>query len=127
MKRVLIVVALALVGWVAVDAMGDAFQTRPDSVPPDSVSEIVLEVRENGYLQPLGDGARNLWASCAGTTSRDVVADESFVEVEPGTFRVVVQPALGEHGQERLVGCLEDLTVERLQGDVVSVRHLPQG
>lgn len=124
MKGVLVVAALGLAAWVAVDAMGDAFQTRPDHVPPGLSSEVMLEVRENGYLQPLEDGARNLWAACAGTTSRDVVVDESFVEVEPGTFRVVVEPALGEHGQERLVGCLEDLTVERLRGNVVSVRHV---
>jgi hypothetical protein len=34
----------------------------------------------------------------------------------------VVEPALGEHARRRVVGCLEDATIERVFGDVREVR-----
>jgi hypothetical protein len=37
-------------------------------------------------------------------------------------YRVVLRPALGRHGELKLVGCLEDLTIDRVLADVKSVR-----
>ena len=42
-----------------------------------------------------------------------------------GRYRVVLAPAVGEHDQRKLVGCLEDLTIDRVRGDVVAFRHTP--
>jgi hypothetical protein len=42
-----------------------------------------------------------------------------------GRYRALLQPAVGQHDERQLVGCLEDLTVERVLGDVESVRTLP--
>ena len=34
---------------------------------------------------------------------------------------MTITPAIGEHGENRLVGCLEDLTIDRVIGDVVAI------
>ena len=44
-----------------------------------------------------------------------------------GRYRVVLRPAVGDHDERKLVGCLEDLTVDRVLGDVESFRTLPVG
>ena len=36
-------------------------------------------------------------------------------------MRFSVEPALGTHNRRKLVGCLGDSTIERLQGHVASV------
>jgi hypothetical protein len=122
LRNVVLAGALVVVGVLATDALGDLTQSRPDHVAPDSRSAIVLHVSGREYLQDLDDGARNLWAACAGTTSRRLVDDaDAFTEVGTDAYRFVVQPALGRHTRRKLVGCLEDLTVDNLVGDVVSI------
>jgi hypothetical protein len=44
-----------------------------------------------------------------------------------GRYRAVLHPALGKHDGRQLIGCLEDLTVDRVIADVESVRTLPAG
>ena len=38
------------------------------------------------------------------------------------TYRVVLAPAIGRHAKLKLVGCLEDFTIDRVFADVESVR-----
>lgn len=120
-RRVALVVVLLVVGAISVGELGDLTQTRPDHVDPESRSEIVLEVDTRNYHQPEGDAARNLWAACSGTTGRRLVADPGFVPVGDDEVRFSVEPGLGPHARQRLVGCLEDATIDRVRGDVESV------
>ena len=34
---------------------------------------------------------------------------------------MTIEPAIGEHGENRLVGCIEDVTLDRVKGQVVTV------
>jgi hypothetical protein len=120
--RVALVLFLLVVGAVTVEELGDLTQTRSDHVDPQSRSEIVLEVHTLRYHQPEEDAARNLWAACSGTTGRRLVADPGFVPVGDHTVRFSVAPGLGEHARRRLVGCLQDTTIDRIKGSVESVR-----
>jgi hypothetical protein len=120
--RVALVLFLLVVGAVTVGELGDLTQTRSDHVDPRSRSEIVLEVRTLRYHQPEEDAARNLWAACSGTTGRRLVADPGFVPVGDHEVRFSVAPGLGEYARRRLVGCLEDTTLDRVKGNVESVR-----
>ena len=120
--RVAIVLFLLVVGAVSVEELGDLTQTRSDHVDRQSRSEIVLEVHTRGYHQPTEDAARNLWAACSGTTTRQLVADPGFVPVSDDEVRFSVAPGLGEHAERRLVGCLQDTTIDRIKGSVESVR-----
>ena len=60
-----------------------------------------------------------LWAVCSstvgGTCRRRRAASAT-------AWRATVAPAIGEHGENRLVGCLEDVTIDRVLGDVVAIR-----
>jgi hypothetical protein len=120
--RVALVLFLLVVGAVTVEELGDLTQTRSDPVDPQSRSEIVLEVHTRRYHQPADDAARNLWAACSGTTTRRLVADPGFVPVGDDQVRFSVAPGLGEHAKRRLVGCLQDTTIDRIKGNVESVR-----
>lgn len=127
-RRVLLALVLVVVGVLTVDLLGDMTQTRPDTIVPGSRSEIVMDLDAQRYKHGLDVGASHLVAACAGTTRSVVLADPGVVRVEPGRYRFDVEPGLGAHNRRRLVGCLEDLTVDRLRADVVSVETLlPQG
>jgi hypothetical protein len=38
-----------------------------------------------------------------------------------GAYTVSISPAIGENGRKRLVGCLEDATLDRVVGHVRSI------
>ena len=62
--------------------------------------------------------AEGLWGACQGTARRRVV-EPGMQQVGDATFRIVVEPGLGRHARDRLTGCLEDLTIEEVQADVL--------
>ena len=95
------------------------------SLPRMSGIELVVELRSNGYFQPMEDGMRHLWSACAGQSPRTLVEPDGFVEVAPATYRFVVEPASGPSNERKLVGCLQDLTIKHLLGKVVSTRDIP--
>ena len=109
---------------MGVDVLGDLTQTRPDRPRPGWRSEMVIEVRARNEAHRPAGLAQRLWLACAHTAERKLVAP-GLTELPGGRARVVVEPALGHHARQRLRGCLEDLTIERARGHVVSVRHLP--
>ncbi|HEX2038367.1 MAG TPA: hypothetical protein VHF47_01400 [Acidimicrobiales bacterium] len=121
MKRALAVVAVAVGAVVAVDVLADYTQTRPDPRRHTSM-EIVFDVSTRNPKRPALLAAQGLWGACQGTVYRTTGA--GAVEVEGRRARVVVHPALGTHGQRRLRGCLEDVTVDRVKADVVHMREL---
>lgn len=115
------VLVLLAASVLAVDALGDLTQSRADHVAPDSRSEIVLSITTRDYRQPAETAAEALWSACAGTTNRRLVEDPGIVDIGGGRVRFSVTPALGQHAHRKLVGCLEDATIERVLGDVESV------
>jgi hypothetical protein len=123
-RRLLLVVALVVVGVASVDGLGDLTQSRADRVVPGSRSELVVAVRDKGYRPGSDQGARNLVAACAGTGGHNQVDGGSIELVGDGTVRFSVEPALGTHNRRKMVGCLEDATIDRLRGDVVSIETI---
>ena len=121
MKRLLVVAALVGLVVAAVDMLGDLTQTRPDRVVPGSRSEVVVEVRSNDYPLGVDQGARNLVGTCAATAGHSKVDEQSIEIMDEGTVRFALEPALGTHNRRRLLGCLEDTTIDLLLGKVVSV------
>jgi|HigsolmetaAR201D_1030396.scaffolds.fasta_scaffold42444_1 hypothetical protein len=125
MKRVLVVVALLIGGALGVDVLGDLTQSRPDPVRAGAVTELVVRVEQDRFAQGDDAAAEALWAVCAGqTTSRPATTP---VALDGGRYRIVLAPAVGENEERKLRGCLEDLTVDRVLGDVVSWRTIPVG
>ena len=124
MKRAAIVVALMAALAVVVGELGDLTQSRPDEVRDDAVTEIVLAVDEDRFAPGQDAAAAALWGVCAAQTRSHVADGGALAPTDDGRYRVVLQPAVGDHERRKLVGCLEDLTVDRVLGDVESFQTI---
>ncbi|MEW6152377.1 MAG: hypothetical protein AB1673_00100 [Actinomycetota bacterium] len=124
MKRFALVAALVVATIGGVDWLADLTQDRPDRVLRGSRSELVFDVRVRHSFDPAPlDRARGLWGACQHTVWQKL-AEPGLVELEAGRFLAVTEPAVGEHAWRRLQGCLEDFTIDRLQGHVVSKKDI---
>lgn len=119
----LVVAAVALTGG-GIDFVADRTQTRP--VERRSEATTFVEVQMRGELS-----ARNpermfghLWAACTapGVLPGRGIQDYDVVHDGGGRFHVSVGFDIGANYEERLRGCLEDATIERVRADVVGIR-----
>ena len=122
MRRWAIVVALVVAGALLVGELGDLTQSRPDPVRDGAVTELVLEVDVDRFGPGRDAAAGALWAVCAAQTRSRAGGDGRPEPVGDGRYRLVLAPAVGHHERRKLVGCLEDLTIDRVLGDVTGFR-----
>ncbi len=122
MKRVAIVLALVAVTIGGLDVLADATQSRPDPVRADEVTELVLDVDVDRFHPGEAAAAAALWSVCAAQTRSRPTTPGGPEAIGDGRYRLVLAPAIGEHDERKLVGCLEDLTIDRVLGDVESFR-----
>ena len=122
MKRLLLVVALIAFVSIAVDQIGDLTQSRPDPVRKGEVTELVVSVNQDRFGGGQEGAADALWAVCSAQTTSRPLDSDGLVPLGDDLYRVVLSPAVGHHAELKLVGCLQDLTVDRVVGDVESVR-----
>jgi hypothetical protein len=116
--KVIAAVVLGLLAVVGVGELADLTQNRPDPVVDGSSTVIRFDVGTRDYSGSDLQAAQALWAVCAATVSGDETA---LTETPGGGFAVSVTPAFGTNGRKRLEGCLEDSTLDRVQGHVQSV------
>lgn len=128
--RGLLAAAVLSVGVVlagaGIDYLADRIQTRPD--PPGSITAeaTIFEVQLRGEVA-LADPARaidHLWTTCTGP---DVFRDHALPAAAiaagaDGAMRITLPMGLGRHARDRLVGCLNDATLGRVQATVTGVR-----
>jgi hypothetical protein len=118
MKRVLLgLVALAALA-AGIVLMAELTQNRPDVVRAGSVTTVSFSVSTRDAQRGEPAAAAALWAVCAATVPGDVSAPSDIGDA----WEVTIEPAIGEHGENRLVGCLEDVTLDRVVGHVLAVR-----
>jgi hypothetical protein len=112
--------AVLLGGAIVLDRLADATQTRSDAPVRAARTEVVVDVDTNRYRQTDETAASALWGVCAATVPVRLVggAPERLTD---GSFRYLVEPALGRYRRERLLGCLNDLTLDRVRAEVVRV------
>jgi len=123
-KRALVSAVLVAGGAFGVNALGDSTQTRVDERRDDAKTEVVVHIEGRNYRQSLDTAAYALWGSCAATVGGDLV--EPGVEpLGDGDYRFAITPSLGRHGKERLLGCLRDLSIDRVKSSVASVTDTP--
>jgi hypothetical protein len=125
MKRIIILGLVLIVGAFVVDWIGDATQTRPDERDSSRQTEIVIDVQSQHYKQSLDTAAMALYASCSATVPGHLVGP-GIEAVGGDKYRFAVAPTLGEHGKERLLGCLNDLSIDRVKSHVDSVQDVPR-
>jgi hypothetical protein len=119
MRQALFLLVLAVIGAVGVDMIGDKTQTRPDVVRPGSTSEVTFTLRTK-MDRDRQMTAEGLWGACQGTVDSRVV-EPGVVRLSESTFRITLAPELGHHARTRLSGCIEDATLDRVIGHVVSI------
>lgn len=105
---------------LGIHALADATQNRPDPAFPADATEIVLHIRtKDGYPPPLA--AEGLWAACRQTVKAARLAAPVRTEEEQ-RFVLALEPALGPHARRRLLGCMQDATIDDVTATVVAVR-----
>ena len=126
MKKLLILGIVLVIGAFAVDAIGDATQTREDERHNDRKTEVVMHLEGKNFRQSLDTAAQALWGSCAATVGGHLV-EPGIEPIGPGEYRFAMTPSLGDHGKERLLGCINDWSIDRLLSNVESVEDVPLG
>ncbi|MGQ0826424.1 MAG: hypothetical protein ACT4OX_15575 [Actinomycetota bacterium] len=124
MKRLLVYAVVAVVGFFAIGAIGDATQTRVDERDDRMQTEVVIGVELKNFRQSADSAANALWASCTATVGGSLI-DPGIVALGEGHYKFAMTPSLGHHGKERLLGCLNDLSIDRVKSSVVSVEDVP--
>ena len=121
MKRILLVGVIVALGAAGIFGLLQLTKNQPDPIIRGSQSEVVLSVSTKPPLTER-QGASSLWAVCLLRAHQHRLVDQR--EDGDGEQVYVIEPALGEHARRRIVGCLEDATIERVLGDVTEVRTL---
>ncbi|HEX2294105.1 MAG TPA: hypothetical protein VHN37_02225 [Actinomycetota bacterium] len=119
-KHALITIAVAAGLSLTVDALGDLTQNRPDRALPGTSSTMVVEIQTRTSGGSSVESASRLWAACAGTVP-GYIETPKIAALGSGKALIVTQPALGEHTQRRLSGCLSDATLDEVVARVLSV------
>jgi hypothetical protein len=120
-----VVVSLLLAGGAGtaagLDFLADRIQSRPD---PARASSTVVHLELRGALASQDPAwvTDHLWTACTGP---DVfrerrLPEPTVVHGDPGQVRILVDAHIGEHAGERLRGCLNDNTLDKVQARVVS-------
>jgi hypothetical protein len=112
-----LIVLLAIAAGV--DGLRGITQSRLSELSFPGTTEIVLEVRTRGGSE-LGASVDELWAVCNDRIPGGLRLVSALAGAE-GTVTLLADRALGDTGRRRVVGCLEDLTVDQALADVVSL------
>jgi hypothetical protein len=113
------VVVLAVATGAGIVGLAELTQNRPDPVDAGSSTVVAFDVATRGYRGGEDAAAQALWAVCAATVPGEVTAPSAAA----GDYEVTITPAIGENGRKRLVGCLEDGTLDRVMGHVSDMSH----
>lgn len=120
--RVATWVAVILAGLVllagAIGLLAELTMYRPDTRPTtgSTTYSMLVELREGG-----GDRAtvvQALWLSC-----RENVTDGAHADItatDAGHVTMTVRPEVARNDDRRFVGCMEDVTLDRVRVDVVA-------
>ncbi|HZM38938.1 MAG TPA: hypothetical protein VFB94_07470 [Acidimicrobiales bacterium] len=111
------VIALAGLTALGIVGLAELTQNRPDPTVEDSTTIVSFDVATRDYRGGEETAAQALWAVCSATVDGEVTAPAFTGE----DFRVTISPAIGDNGRKRLVGCLEDGTLDRVMGHVARV------
>jgi hypothetical protein len=120
-----LVLTLAL-SMGAVVLLRELTQTRPGEVAAAGTTTVVLDIDQRRQSRPLPTVAEDLFGSCRSRLPGDV---ELTVITQVDDERVMIEfdRSLGRTGRVRIVGCLEDHTLDRVRADVLSIESMPAG
>lgn len=118
MKALLLRLAVVLAVVAGIDQLADITQSRPDDRVPGTETTLRYTVETRGYRRGEDAAAEALWAVCMATVRGEVTAAPHLAG---DAYEVRITPQLGHHTEKRLVGCLEDATLDRVIANVIAV------
>jgi hypothetical protein len=115
-----LVLGLTFMGF---DAFMDATQDRADPHIAEGQTDLVVDIRHRNprIMINVTEAATAYWAVCQRVLPRHL----ELVDIVPAggsTARLVLQPAVGEHGLRRFRGCMEDVYFDRWISSVESAK-----
>jgi hypothetical protein len=124
LKKGLAAFALLLGVYLGIDFLGDLTQNRPDTPSLNRSTRLVMTVNTSDsdfYSRVVA--ARGLWNHCRGTVNQSSRVPGRLV-AKGGLVTLVLEPAIGENAQKRLVGCLQDATIDHVSADILYTRSV---
>jgi hypothetical protein len=119
-KALAVLAAVLFSTTVGVGQLRELTQNRPDTLVQGTETVIELDVATRDYPRTETAAVQALWAVCAATIPGDVTGPVASAG-DDGPWTVTISPAIGENGRKRLLGCLEDSTLDRVIGHVESI------
>ena len=123
LKKTLVALGLVFGLYAGIDALADLTQNRPDVLEARGSTSLVMTVNasDSDFYSPLV-AARGLWNHCRGTINQSSPVP-GRLRTGDGLVTLVLEPAIGENTQKRLVGCLQDATIDHVSADILYVRN----
>jgi hypothetical protein len=122
--RAIALVVTMVLAVVLVQGLRELTQSRPDELTAPGATTIIVDIGQRRQIRPLDVVAADLWSSCRSRLPGPV----ELVAITPTVgerVRLDLDRALGHTGRARVVGCLEDYTLDLVQADVVSIDAAP--
>jgi hypothetical protein len=122
-RRAALAVALLLVlGGLGVEAIRRMTQTVPGSLVEPGTTTLTVEVASKNRRPP-DEVVVALWTVCGARVSGDLVV--TSLGVEGDRVKLTIDKALRSTAAKRVVGCFEDLTLDRVQAEVIELTVEP--
>jgi hypothetical protein len=122
-RQALAVLALTAAVVAGIDWLADLTQTRPDAEVSGTMTSVLVQVEANAHPRAPLQVAGRLWDACRGTVPSRL-SQLRMESVTQGSVIIGLEPALGEHQETRLRGCLEDATLDNVRADVLDMEQL---
>ncbi|WP_431951807.1 hypothetical protein [Nocardia lijiangensis] len=119
MRRILVLGAGVACVVTVVLAMADSMKFETDRGAATSTQVLRFDARAKD-AGASSEPALRLWDECASHVNHVRIVAGPVADGD--AWAVTVAPALGEHTERRLVGCLEDLTVDGVLGHYLGSR-----
>ncbi|MDT0318267.1 hypothetical protein [Streptomyces millisiae] len=111
---------VALAGLGLFEALAELTETRPPERGAETATSVLFRVEGNGVD---GDrvalAARQLWERCRDSTAVPLERAGLAALGDDGLFAATTYPSLSDHDTHRLLGCLEDASVDRVRLRIV--------
>jgi len=116
--------AAAVLVTMTILALRDLTQTRLEDLTRPGSSSIVIGVEQRRTEDPAVDIVAGLWSACRSRLPGGIRVSR-IIPTGPDEAMLVIDRALGRSGRLRIVGCIEDLTLDLVRADVVAFEASP--
>lgn len=117
---VVVGVVSVILSVILVVALRELTQTRPGEVTTPGRSTIVVGIEQRRTADPPDVVAGGLWGACRSRLPGGI-AVVSIASTGPDEATIVIDHSLGRTGRLRIVGCLEDHTMDLVRAEVRQV------